>query len=130
VIVLDASVAYAFVLRDPSGSLVNTLLAEGALMAAPHLIDAEVGHAIRSNVRRGVVSSERGLAAIKTMLALPLERYAHGPLLERAFDFRDNATIYDAVYLALAEALIAPLLTLDRALTRVPGILAEVRLLV
>jgi predicted nucleic acid-binding protein len=49
-------------------------------------------------------------------------------MLARAFELRDNATIYDALYLALAEALDARLLTLDRALTRVPGVRAEVQL--
>ena len=43
------------------------------------------------------------------------------PLLRRAFELRDNATIYDALYIVLAEGSRAPLLTRDAALARVPG---------
>jgi predicted nucleic acid-binding protein len=55
-------------------------------------------------------------------MVLPIERYPHTELLPRAFSLRDNATIYDALYLALAEALRATLLTRDHALAMVPGI--------
>ena len=57
---------------------------------------------------------------------MPLRRYAHTPLLERIFELRDNATAYDAAYLALAEELDAPLLTRDDALRAVPDCSADV----
>ncbi len=50
------------------------------------------------------------------LLDLPVIRYPHGPLLDRAIDLHANVTAYDAMYLALAEALGAPLLTRDDAL--------------
>jgi len=42
-------------------------------------------------------------------------------LLARCWELRDNLTIYDAAYVALAEALQAPLLTGDRRLARATG---------
>jgi predicted nucleic acid-binding protein len=45
----------------------------------------------------------------------------HTPLLARCWELRDNLTIYDAVYVALAEALQAPLLTGDRRLAGSTG---------
>ena len=129
-IVLDASVLYPFIVCLPAGTVVGRLLEEGELLAAPHLVDAEVGHTIRSHVLRGLLSFDAGTAAIEDTRSFPIKRYPHGPMLARAFELRDNATIYDALYLALAEALDARLLTLDRALTRVPGVRAEVQQLV
>lgn len=127
-IVLDASALYPFIVHLPAGAVVARLLKEGEPLAAPHLIDAEVGHTIRSHVLRGMLTSDAGVTAVEDTLAFPIRRYPHGPVLPRAFELRDNATIYDALYLALAEALAAPLLTLDRALARVPRVRAEVRL--
>jgi predicted nucleic acid-binding protein len=70
----------------------------------------------------GLISLERAEIALQDLMALPVERYPHTELLPRAFSLRDNATIYDALYLALAEALQATLLTRDHALAMVPGI--------
>ena len=74
-------------------------------------------------------SSEAAAAAILDLVALPIERYPHRLLLERAFALRDNATIYDALSLALAEVLEATLLTRDKALARVPGVEAQVEVI-
>ncbi len=69
------------------------------------------------------------MSALAEFLALSIDRYPHTLLLSRAFDLRDNATIYDALYLALAEALGATLLTGDKALARVPGVAARVEVI-
>jgi predicted nucleic acid-binding protein len=102
--------------------------AQGAPLAAPHLLDAEVGHLLRRHVLTGVASLARARIALETFLALSIERYPHARLLPRAFELRDNATFYDALYLALAEVLEAPLLTRDRRLARIPGVAAQVQL--
>ena len=60
--------------------------------------------------------------ALLDLRALDLERHAHEPLLERVWQLRQNLTACDAVYVALAEALEAPLLTCDARLARAPGL--------
>jgi predicted nucleic acid-binding protein len=90
------------------------------------LLDAEVGQVLRRFVLAGQLLPERAQAALQDLMDLPLIRYAHGPLLLRAFDLRANATVYDALYIALAEGLEAPLLTRDAALAAVPGHRAQV----
>lgn len=94
---------------------------------APQLIDLEVAQALRRHERFGDLSVERGREAIEDLAQFPVERYLHVPLLPRIWELRDNASAYDAIYLALAEALDAPLLTCDRALRSIPGHGAEVQ---
>ncbi len=55
-----------------------------------------------------------------------MTRYPHAPFLSRIWELRANVTAYDAVYLALAEALAAPLVTTDGPLSRTPGLRATV----
>lgn len=57
-----------------------------------------------------------------------LTRYPHTALLRRIWELRDNITAYDAAYVALAETLDAPLITLDAKLSQAPGIRAAVEL--
>jgi len=97
-----------FLLREVAK--VAEKLASQASLAAPHLLDAEVGHLIRRHVLTGLASTTRAAIALEDFLALSIERYAHMALLPRAFELRHNATFYDALYLVLAEALEAPLL--------------------
>jgi len=70
-------------------------------------------------VRSAVISAERGAEALSDLVDFPLTRYPHFVLLNRMWQMRHGLTAYDAAYLALAEALEAPLLTRDRALARV-----------
>jgi hypothetical protein len=73
---------------------------------------------LRRYVRSAGISAERAAEALADFLDLPLTRYPHFVLLPRAWQMRHNLTAYDAAYLALAEALYAPLLTRDRVVAR------------
>jgi predicted nucleic acid-binding protein len=72
---------------------------------------------------------ELAAAALEDLAALDISRYEHEPLLSRVWELGENVTAYDAVYLALAELLDAPLLTLDGRLATAPGHAATVELL-
>lgn len=95
-------------------------------MQAPHLLDAEVGQAVRRLSLQGRLPAERGLRALEGLRAMRITRYSHDFLLDRAFSLRENLTFYDGLYVALAEALGAPLLTADRAWRTVPGTTARI----
>jgi predicted nucleic acid-binding protein len=127
ILVVDASVLGHWLLttRLPP-HLIMTQFARDATLAAPHLLDAEVGHLLRRHTLVGTVSAALAQIALEDFLTLPIDRYAHTALLARAFALRDNATIYDALYLALAEVLEATRLTRDRRLARVFDVAARV----
>lgn len=128
-IVADASVVVDLLLGPPSeagGEELARRLARREAVAAPHLLDAEVGQVLRRLVHGGSLGAEAAVERLADLADLPIERYPHRDLVLRAFDLRDNVTVYDGLYLALSEVLEAPLLTGDARLADVPGCRAEV----
>lgn len=73
-------------------------------------------------------AAERGRDALADLADFPLQRYPHDLLLPRVWELRNNLTAYDAVYIALAEALGAPLLTRDQRLAGAAGHRAQIEL--
>jgi predicted nucleic acid-binding protein len=127
VIVLDASAVVELVLGSPRGAPVRTRIQQpDESLHAPHLLDVEVASVLRRYHLSGELSREEGREALVDLAGLDIVRYPHDPLLARVWELRASVTAYDAVYLALAEVLEAPLLTLDRRLTRVRGHRAQV----
>lgn len=121
-IVLDASALVELILGTPAGRLVAARIADPAEgLHVPHLADVEVLQALRRYVRQGDLDSREAEAAIEDLRSLDLQRHAHEPLLDRVWDLRKNMTAYDAVYVALADALDAVVLTCDRRLSRAPS---------
>ena|SRR6187200_1298911 len=117
--VVDASVVVEF-LSGGEGTLVldERFQAEEHMLWAPHLIDAEVGHALRRKVRLGQIDADTAGEAIWEINDLPLRRVEHENLLHVAWDLRDNFSYYDALYVSLALVLGETLLTFDARLAR------------
>ena len=101
----------------------------GERLVAPALIDVEVLSIWRGLVRGGRASAARIEQALDELRDLPLRRADHRPLVHRCWELRDNVTAYDAVYVALAEALAVPLVTSDVRLSRASGPRCEVQVL-
>jgi len=117
VIVVDASAVIEVLLRTAAAVAVESrMFTPGETLHAPHLIDVEVAQVLRRYALAGDIDDGRGRAALADLADLPLRRYPHDFLLPRTWELRQNLTAYDAVYVALAEALGAPLLTCDRRL--------------
>lgn len=94
---------------------------DGEVMCAPYLLDVEVVHALRALVLRGSIDADFGTRALEDHRQLGLARYAHEPHMTRIWELRDAMTAYDATYVALAEALECPLVTMDARLGRSVG---------
>jgi predicted nucleic acid-binding protein len=129
-LVLDTSVLIDLLLQiPPRAKRIEAIIREHSEFAAPFLIDAELGQVLRRFVLSNQITVERARAAFVDLKDFPLVRYVHAPLLERAFDLRDNVTFYDALYVILAETLRCPLLTADSNLNSIPAHDAQIMLI-
>jgi predicted nucleic acid-binding protein len=130
-IVLDASAAAEMLLALPRAAreVRGRVARSGETLHVPHVFDLEVLAAIRRHALRGVLSKHRTTAALRALADLRVTRYSHVPFRSRIWELRENATPYDAAYVVLAEALNAPLVTVDAALAGATGHRAEVELL-
>lgn len=119
-----------FLLQTPLGSRVEARLFRNRHdFHAPHLLDVEVAQALRRLVRTGEVLADRAEEALGDLTAFDLRRHVHLLFLGRAWELRDNFTAYDAMYVALAEAIDAPLVTCDGPLGATPGHAARIEVI-
>lgn len=120
-IVVDASVIVTALADDgPDGARARSRL-RGERLAAPHLIDVEVASAWRRMTASGVLDERRASLAFADLRAIRVDRVPHAPLLDRCWQLRANLTVYDAVYVALAEITESVLVTADARLASSPG---------
>lgn len=128
VLVVDSSAMLdAIVAAEPASGLLGRLAEDGDLHA-PHLIDVEVLHALRGMTMRAAITDDRATDARADFAEAALTRYPHEPLSERIWELRHNLSAYDAAFVALAEALDAPLITCDGRLASASGHGARVEL--
>lgn len=128
-IVVDAS-ALAPSLSDdgPDGDTARARL-RGESIVAPELIDLETTSVIRRQLQAGHIDPRRARLALADLVELPLRRASHRPLLARCWHLRDNLTVYDAAYVALAEGLDLLLVTADSRMANAAGPRCEIELL-
>lgn len=120
-IVVDASVLATALADDGSDGRLARERLIGESLTAPDLIDLEVASAYRRLCRTGGLEPVRAEQALSDLVVLRLERVHHLVLVRRCWELRQNVTVYDGAYIALAEILQIPLLTADERLTRAPG---------
>ena len=120
-IVADASVLVVALADDgPDGDQARARL-HGERLTVPELADLEVASVLRRQMRAGLLDARRARLALEDLAALPARRAPHRSLLRRCWELRENLTIYDAAFIALAEAMNTTLLTGDQNLARAPG---------
>lgn len=125
--VLDASAAVDWLLGTPAGErMERRIYARNDTLHTVHLLDVEFAQVLRRLVREGRLTPKRAGEAIEDLAALRITRYAPVLLLDRIWRLRQNLSAYDAAYVALAEALNAPLITRDQRLAAAPGHTAKV----
>lgn len=127
--VIDASVLVTLLIdRGPDHVAVRERI-RGVRLMAPELIDLEVTSAVRGLAASGQLDDEVAVEVLAGLASFPMRRSVHRPLLPRCWELRNNLTVYDAAYVALAEAADAVLLTADRGLARAPGIHCRVEVM-
>lgn len=128
-LVIDASVLATALGDDGSDGDAARARLRDQQLAAPELIDLEILSVLRRQLSAGQLDLRRAQLALDDLLDLPIRRAPHAPLLMRCWELRDNLTVYDAAYVALAEALDTMLLTADTRLANAPGVRCPVELL-
>ena len=119
--VLDSSAAIELLVRRDRGEWVADRVEADSDLHVPHLLDVEVASGLRSLVIGGKLSERAARRGLDDFGDFALRRYAHTLLLDRVWQLRTHLTVYDALYVALAEALDADLVTVDLRLARSRG---------
>ncbi len=128
-IVVDASVLAPALADDGADGDRARQRLVGETLAAPELVDLEVASVLRRAEHANRLGPRRSDQALADLMAMPLQRAPHAPLLARIWELRDNLTVYDAAYVALAEALAVELLTADGGLAAASTVRCPVELL-
>jgi predicted nucleic acid-binding protein len=125
--VVDASALVAFLIDDEGadGSWARDVLSDGAMLG-PELILVESSNIIRRLELIGHMTTSAASVAHRDLVEHEVEVHPFAPFADRIWELRNNLTAYDAWYVALAEALDCPLVTLDRRLSRATGPTCEI----
>jgi predicted nucleic acid-binding protein len=129
VLVVDASVLATALADDGADGDTARGRLRGQDLAAPELIDLEVVSVLRRQLSVGKLDTRRARLALDDLLELPVQRVPYRALLRRCWELRDNLSVYDAAYVALAETLDVPLVTADARLAKAPGVTCTVEVL-
>lgn len=121
--VLDASSVVAYLLGEGTDAEGGGMLGD---THAPELLDIEATHTLRGLLRGRKIDLQTAERARSELAQTGINRHRDAALLRRAWELRDRCTIYDALYVALAEALGATLITRDAGLARGVQSLVEV----
>jgi predicted nucleic acid-binding protein len=121
-VVCDASAIVALLLDSgPDGRWATGQLSNADLLA-PSLLRFEAANIMRRQELAGLLSADQAAQAHIDLLDLTIEEWPYELLAKRAWELRQNASIYDGSYLALAELTSTALVTLDKRIAGAPGL--------
>jgi predicted nucleic acid-binding protein len=125
-VVCDASALVAVLLDGGPDGRWATQALSGADLLAPSLVGFEAANIIRRHGLAGLISADQAAQAHADLLDLAIEQWPYELLAARAWQLRENLSIYDGSYVALAELTNTTLITLDRRIGGAPGLRCDV----
>jgi len=128
-IVVDASAVTEWLLESPTGIRVSErMFAPDEMVYAPELLYVEVTQSLKRSVLLRHMAAVRAEQAIADLLDLQVNHFPHALVLNRVWELRNSLSAYDAMYVAIAETLEAPLLTCDGGIASAHGHRARIEL--
>ncbi len=124
--VVDASILIAAFVENTADAAWSRAAINRRDLSGPEFVLSEVTNVLRRMELINKIASDDAKNALDNILDFGLELYPFTPHADRIWELRHNLTAYDAWYVALAEGLGCPLLTLDRRIGRVGIIDCEV----
>ncbi|WP_375399373.1 type II toxin-antitoxin system VapC family toxin [uncultured Amnibacterium sp.] len=125
-VVADASVLVPLTVDDGERGAQAAAALRGHRLLAPQIVRFETLQGVWNLERRSVISAAHAVRAVQLFSELRIELFPIDGLVDRVWQLRHNATVYDASYAAVAELARVPLITFDARLARVPGIRCEI----
>ncbi len=126
VVVVDASALVALLVDAGDAGSWVAAVCEGRAFAGPELLGFEVVNVLRRHELAGLIDRTAAGLAHDDLVDLALQAWPYTALAARVWQLRSNLTAYDASYVAVAEILDAPLVTLDKGVSRAPGLRCQV----
>jgi predicted nucleic acid-binding protein len=120
-LVVDASCLFEVVAGTSRAEPIRERLSTDSDHVAPHVIDVEVYSVIRREHQTGRLDRTAADQAVQDLIDWPGERFGHRLLLLRAWELSPTVRGWDAMYVALAEALDCTLITTDARLAAATG---------
>jgi len=106
----------------PSGQWAAIALSSAGDLLAPHLAMFEAANILRRQQLAELITADQAAQAHADLLDLAVELWPYEILARRAWELRENLSIHDGSYVALAEMMNIPLATLDSRIARAPGV--------
>ncbi len=122
--VIDASVGVKWFFNEESSKQARNLIQrferKEIKLIVPEFFYAELANVFRRRVRQKEIGIKSALEAFDALIAYSFDRYSDHELSDVALEnaLRLGISIYDALYIALAEIYVSPLITADEVLTR------------
>jgi predicted nucleic acid-binding protein len=122
--VVDASVGVKWLFPEEMTENANVLKERlnfgKARIVVPEIFYAEVASACWKRVRRKRILSVEAMRALDLAASFPLKKYSDFELADVGLEhsLRLGVSVYDGLYLALAEIYVSPLVTADEMLYR------------
>lgn len=116
IIVVDASVAVKWFIAEENDQESLELLKSPFEIHAPDLLFLEVDNVLCKLIRRGLLSEDVGFEIHERIRDFPIQTHPFRSLQEGALQLavRTKRSLYDCIYLYMAEALDCRMATADR----------------
>jgi predicted nucleic acid-binding protein len=113
--VVDASVAIKWFIPEIHSEDAIRVRYSHYRLHVPVLITLELGNVLAKKIRRGELTRAEGHVILKELKHLPLQRHADERLFPAAYQLAldTQRSVYDCLYLALAEAVDGIMITAD-----------------